>query len=51
MAVQIIDPTVCASFDASPEQAIATRESLLRYAASRSLTVLGAHIPANGVLF
>lgn len=51
MAIQLIDPTINARFDANPEQAITTRESILNYAAARSLTVLGAHIPLNGVIF
>lgn len=51
MAIQLIDPTINASFDADPAQAVATRRSILSYGAERSLTVLGAHIPANGVLF
>lgn len=51
MAIQLIDPTINASYDASPTQAVATRKRILDYASSRSLTVLGAHIPLNGVLF
>lgn len=51
MAIQLIDPTINASFDAAPEQAITTRRSLLSFAAANSLTVLGAHIPINGVIF
>lgn len=50
-AVQLIDPEICASFDADKRQAIATRSDILRFAASNSLTVIGAHIPLNGVLF
>lgn len=51
MSLQLIDPTICASFDADKTQAIESRNSLLDYAASASLTVLGAHVPNNGVLF
>lgn len=51
MAIQLIDPTINARFDADPAQAIATRKSILDYAAARSLTLIGAHIPLNGVIF
>lgn len=51
MAIQLIDPSINASYDKDPEQAAATRTGLLNYASSRSLTVLGAHIPLNGVIF
>lgn len=50
-SVQLIDPTINASFDADPVQAVTTRKTILDYAVARSLTVLGAHIPLNGVLF
>lgn len=50
-SIQLIDPTICANFDADRTQAIETRRRILSYAASNSLTVLGAHIPLNGVLF
>lgn len=50
-SIQLIDPTICASYDADRAQSIATRNSILSYAAANSLTVLGAHIPLNGVLF
>lgn len=50
-AIQLIDPTINASYDADPAQAIATRNLILSYAAANSLTVLGAHIPNNGVIF
>lgn len=49
--LQLIDPTICAGYDADPAEAIATRNSILSYAVSNSLTVLGAHVPYNGVLF
>lgn len=51
MAVQLIDPTICANFDMDKAKAIKTRESIMRYAAANSLTVLCAHVPNNGVLF
>lgn len=51
ISIQLIDPTISASFDADPAQAVATRRLILSYAASRSLTVLGAHAPLNGVIF
>lgn len=51
MALQLIDPTICANFDIDREMAVKSREEILRFAASESLTVLGAHVPNNGVLF
>ena len=51
MAVQLIDPSINASFDVAPEQAVTTRKNILNYAVTQSLTVLGAHIPLNGVIF
>lgn len=50
-SIQLIDPTINASYDANRTQAVASRIAILSYAASRSLTVLGAHIPLNGLLF
>lgn len=50
-SIQLIEPSICANFDADRDQAIASRLRILSYAASNSLTVLGAHIPINGVLF
>ncbi len=50
-AIQLLDPTICANFDADREQSIATRNKILSFAATNSLTVLGAHIPCNGVIF
>ena len=51
IALQLIDPTICANFDADRAGAIASRRRILQYAATRSLTVLGAHVPLNGVIF
>ena len=42
---------ICAGYDADRAQAIDSRNRILNYAVSNSLTVLGAHVPANGVLF
>lgn len=50
-SLQLIDPTICANFDADRQQAIETRERILNYGVSNSLTLLGAHIPGNGVIF
>lgn len=50
-SVQLIYPDICANFDADRKEAVISREKILRYAVGRSLTVLGAHIPNNGVLF
>ncbi|MDE5877093.1 MAG: MBL fold metallo-hydrolase, partial [Muribaculaceae bacterium] len=49
--IQLIDPTINANYDADRAQAVVTRIRLLSYAAANSLTVLGAHIPGNGVIF
>lgn len=51
MAIQLIDPTINANFDTDPAQSVTTRKSILNYAVNSSLTVLGAHIPLNGVIF
>lgn len=50
-SIQLIDPTINAGYDANRPQAVASRTTILSYAAARSLTVLGAHIPLNGLLF
>ncbi len=50
-SLQLIDPTICARYDSDPELSVKTRNTILDYAVANSLTVLGAHIPANGVLF
>lgn len=51
MAVQLVDPTINAAYDADPTQSVATRITILNYATANSLTVLGAHIPLKGVIF
>ncbi len=50
-SLQLIDPEICANFDANRQQAIDTRKRILSYAVANSLTVIGAHIPLNGILF
>lgn len=50
-SIQLLDPSINANFDADRSQAYATRVKVLSYAAANSLTVLGAHIPNNGVIF
>lgn len=50
-AIQLIDPSINANYDADRTQAASTRSAILSYAAANSLTVLGAHIPCNGILF
>lgn len=50
-AIQLLDPSINANYDANRTEAVATRNRILSYAASNSLTVLGAHIPLNGVIF
>lgn len=50
-SIQITDPSICANYDADRAQSISARIKLLSYGVTNSLTVLGAHIPANGVIF
>lgn len=50
-SIQRTDPSICANYDADRAQSIATRIKLLSYGVANSLTVLGAHIPLNGVIF
>lgn len=50
-SIQLVDTTINASFDRNPGQSVASRNAILGYAAANSLTVLGAHVPLNGVLF
>lgn len=50
-SIQIPDPTICAGFDADRQASIETRCRILDYAVTNSLTLLGAHIPGNGVIF
>ncbi len=50
-SIQLLDPSINANYDADRIEAVATRKSILSYAATNSLTVLGAHIPLNGVIF
>lgn len=50
-AIQMLDPTICANYDANREQAIATRNRILSYAVANSLTILCAHAPLNGIIF
>ncbi len=49
--IQMIDPTICANYDANRVQAIATRNRILSYAVANSLTVLCTHAPLNGIIF
>ncbi|MDE6577525.1 MAG: hypothetical protein K2J82_04315 [Muribaculaceae bacterium] len=46
-----INPSICANFDADREEAIRSRLKILDYAVANSLTVIGAHVPGNGVIF
>ena len=50
-AIQLIDPTICARFDSDHAQSAKIRNDILNYAIENSLTVIGAHIPGNGVIF
>lgn len=50
-SVQLREPSVNAGYDADREAAAATRMRVLSYAVENSLTVLGSHIPGNGVIF
>lgn len=49
-SIQLIDPSICAAYDADRSQAIETRKLILSYIADNSLTALGAHVPFNGVI-
>ncbi len=50
-SIQLLDPEICANYDADRVQAIATRNTILSYSVANSLTVLGAHVPLNDILF
>lgn len=50
-SIQLLYPEINANYDADKPKAAETRCRILEYAVSNSLTVLGAHIPLNGVLF
>ncbi|MDE6008132.1 MAG: MBL fold metallo-hydrolase [Muribaculaceae bacterium] len=50
-SLQLLDPTICANYDADRQQAIDSRNRILSYAVSNSLTVLCAHVPGNGIIF
>lgn len=50
-SIQLLYPEINANYDADRHKAAETRARLLDYAVSNSLTVFGAHIPLNGVLF
>lgn len=50
-ALQLLDPTICANYDADRSEAITSRVSLMSYAVANSLTVLCAHAPINGIIF
>lgn len=51
MAIQITDPTICANFDMDKPLAIKSRIDVMNFAVMNSLTLLGAHVPNNGVVF
>lgn len=50
-SLQLLDPDICANYDADRVLAIESRKKILSYAIANSLTVIGAHIPLNGVVF
>lgn len=50
-SIQLIDPSICAAYDADRSRSVISRNRLLSYAVANSLTVLGAHVPLNGILF
>lgn len=50
-ALQLIHPEICAGYDADRAQSVSSRLTILRYAADRSLTLLCAHAPLNGIIF
>lgn len=49
--IQLIDPTICANFDADRNRAIDSRNSIISYAIANSLTLVCSHAPLNGILF
>lgn len=51
ISIQLINPSICAFFDADKSKAISSRNVILDYAIQNSLTVLCAHAPLNGVVF
>ncbi len=50
IALQIPNPDVCASFDSDMEASIASRKTILRYAADNGLNICGMHFPPPGFL-
>ena len=44
-ALQLVNPDICASFDADKPNAIESRRRLLNYAADNNLVLVGMHLP------
>jgi glyoxylase-like metal-dependent hydrolase (beta-lactamase superfamily II) len=45
VALQLVDPDICARFDQDQEASASSRKALLEYAAEEGLEVYGAHFP------
>ena len=45
VALQLVDPNICARFDQDQEASASSRKALLEYAAEEGLKVYGAHFP------
>lgn len=46
VALQMVNPEICASFDMDKKAAIESRKSFLNYAKENGLTIAGMHLPA-----
>lgn len=44
-ALQLVNPEICASFDADKANAIESRKALLKYASNNNLVYVGMHLP------
>ncbi len=50
IALQMMNPDICASFDMDKPAAIASRKAILEYVAENQLIMAGMHFPAPGFL-
>ena len=50
VALQMVHPEICATYDMDKEAAIATRERILKYAQDNGLVMAGMHFPAPGII-
>ena len=44
-ALQLVNPEICASFDADKQNSIESRRRMLKYAADNNLVLVGMHLP------